>query len=94
MKLYKVGEPNDELFNIIRANVRVPDEVIGDIRAQQSGNVVGSRKLIEMMEEYQLDTLRNCRICILDRTEKGLRDAIGKIPNCSVSQRGDHRRLR
>ena len=81
MKLYKAGEPNDELFNIIRANVRVPDEVIGDIRAQQSGNVVGSRKLIEMMEEYQLDTLEELSNLILDRTEKGVRDAIGKIPN-------------
>ena len=81
MKLFKAGEPNDELFNIIRANVRVPEEVIGDIYAQQSGNVVGSRKLIEMMEEYKLDTLDEIANLILDRTEKGLRDAIGKIPN-------------
>ena len=81
MKLFKAGEPNDELFNIIRANVRVPDEVIGDIRAQQSGNVVGSRKLIEMMEEYQLDALDELSNLMLDRTERGLRDAIGKIPN-------------
>ena len=81
MKLFKAGEPNEELFNIIRANVRVPDEVIGDIYAQQSGNVVGSRKLIEMMEEYQLETLDELSNLILDRTEKGLRDAIEKIPN-------------
>ena len=55
--------------------------MIGDIYAQQSGNVVGSRKLIEMMEEYHLDTLDELSKLILDRTEKGLRDAIGKIPN-------------
>src|SRR5215510_6561048 len=81
MKLYKEGKPNEDLFGIIRANVRVPDEVIGDIYAQQAGNVVGSRKLIAMMDEYQLDTLDELSDLILDRTEKGLRDAIGKIPN-------------
>ena len=81
MKLFKSGEPNEELFEIIRANVRVPDEVIGDIYAQQAGNVVGSRKLIGMMEEYQLDTLDELSNLILDRTEKGLRDAIEKIPS-------------
>ena len=80
MKLFKASEPNEELFNIIRANVRVPEEVIGDIYAQQSGNAVGSRKLIEMMEEYHLDSLDELSNLILDRTEKGLRDAIGKIP--------------
>ena len=81
MKLFKAGEANEDLFNIIRANVRVPDEVIGDIYAQQAGNVVGSRKLLEMMEEYRLDDLEELSKLILDRTEKGLRDAIQKIPN-------------
>lgn len=81
MKLFREGEPNEDLFGIIRANVRVPDEVIGDIYAQQAGNVVGSRKLIEMMEEYQLESLAELSDLILDRTEKGLRDAIEKIPN-------------
>ncbi|HNQ95058.1 MAG TPA: hydantoinase B/oxoprolinase family protein [Anaerolineales bacterium] len=81
MKLFKAGEPNKDLFDIIRANVRVPDEVIGDIYAQQAGNMVGSRKLIEMMEEYKLASLDELSELILDRTEKGLRDAIEKIPN-------------
>jgi len=80
MKLFKEGEPNEDLFDIIRANVRVPNEVIGDIYAQQAGNMVGSRKLIEMMDEYQLDNLGELSNLILDRTEKSLRDAIQKVP--------------
>ena len=81
MKLFKAGEANEDLFDIIRANVRVPEEVIGDIYAQQAGNVVGSRKLLEMMDEYRLDDLEELSTLILDRTEKGLRDTIQKIPN-------------
>lgn len=81
MKLFKEGEPNEDLFDIIRANVRVPNEVIGDIYAQQAGNMVGSRKLIEMMDEYRLDDLEELSNLMLDRTEKSLRDAIQKIPS-------------
>ena len=81
MKLYRRGEPNETLFNIIRANVRVPDEVLGDIYAQQAGNVVGGKKLLEMMAEYNLDDLEMLSPLILDRTEKALRDTIAKLPN-------------
>ena len=81
MKLFKAGKANDDLFDIIRANVRVPDEVIGDIYAQQAGNMVGSRKLVQMLDEYKLSNLEEISPLILDRTEKALRDAIEKIPN-------------
>ena len=81
MKLFKVGKPNDDLFDIIRANVRVPDQVIGDIYAQEAGNIVGARKLIEMLDEYGLHDLGELAPLILDRTEQALRDAIAKIPN-------------
>ena len=83
MKLFKAGEPNEDLFDIIRANVRVPDMVVGDIYAQQAGNVVGARKLIQMLEEYKLADLEEISRLILDRTEKALRETISKIPNGS-----------
>ena len=81
MKLFKAGQPNEDLFDIIRANVRVPDMVIGDIYAQQAGNTVGATKLVEMLEEYQLDDLETLSPLICDRTEKALRQAIAQIPN-------------
>ena len=69
MKLFKAGEVNQELIEIIRANVRVPDQVIGDIYAQQVGNQVGARKLIEMLDEYALPDIEAVSAQILDRTE-------------------------
>jgi len=80
MKLFKAGQPNDDLFDILRANVRVPDQVIGDLYAQEAGNNVGARKLIEMLDEYQLHDLNELAPLILDRTEAALRDAIAQIP--------------
>ena len=81
MKLFAAGEPNQVLFDIIRANVRVPDQVIGDIYAQQVGNNVGSRKLIELLDEYDLPNIEAVAQMILDRTEKAVRQKIRHIPN-------------
>ena len=81
MKLFKAGEPNHELFDIIRANVRVPDQVIGDIYAQEVGNQVGARKLLEMLDEYDLPDIEQVSALILDRTEAALREAIRALPD-------------
>ncbi len=81
MKLFKAGEPNHELFDIIRANVRVPDQVIGDIYAQEVGNQVGARKLLEMLDEYDLPDIEAVSALILDRTEAALREAIRALPD-------------
>ncbi len=81
MKLFKAGEANRELFDIIRANVRVPDQVIGDIYAQEVGNQVGARKLLEMLDEYNLPDIEAVSALILNRTEQAVRDAIRALPD-------------
>lgn len=81
MKLFKAGEANSELLDIIRANVRVPDQVIGDIYAQEVGNQVGARKLLEMLEEYKLPNIEAVSARILDRTEAAVRAAIRALPD-------------
>lgn len=81
MKLFDAGEPNKILFDIIRANVRVPDQVIGDIYAQQVGNNVGAKKLIELLDEYNLPDIEAVSQMILDRTETAVRKAIKQVPD-------------
>ncbi len=81
MKLFKAGVVNQELIEIIRANVRVPDQVIGDIYAQQVGNQVGARKLIEMLDEHALPDIEAVSAQILDRTESAVRAAISALPD-------------
>ena len=58
MKLFDRGEPNQILMQIVRANVRQPDEVIGDFYAQTACNETGGRALLEMMDEFELDSHR------------------------------------
>src|ERR1700722_17531251 len=57
-KLYRRGEPNDTLLNIIRKNVRLPDMVIGDLDAQLATCNIGERELIRLIERYGEDELR------------------------------------
>lgn len=80
-KLFLRNEPNAELFKIIRANVRTPNETIGDLYAQTSSNAVGARELLHFMDEFGLDSIDPLADEIITRSERAMRDAIRKFPN-------------
>lgn len=80
-KLFDAGEPNHELLKIIRANVRTPDETVGDLYAQASCNAVGARSLVQMMDEFNLDSIDPLADAIIARSEAAMREAIRALPN-------------
>ena len=80
-KLFRAGEPNEELLKIIRANVRTPDETVGDLYAQTASNAVGARSLLQMMDEFQMETIDPLADEIIARSEQAMRDGIQAIPN-------------
>ncbi len=80
MKLFDRGEPNHELLKIIRANVRTPDETVGDLYAQTSCNAVGARSLLQMMDEFGLESIDPLADEIIARSERAMRDAIRQLP--------------
>jgi len=81
LKLYDGGVLNEAIINLIRWNVRTPEELIGDIRSQVAANDVCSRKIVEMMEDMQINTLEDLANEIIDHTEQTTRAAIEKIPD-------------
>jgi len=81
LKLYEAGVLNESVLDLIRWNVRTPEEVTGDIRSQVAANHVCARKVVEMLADEGLDTLDDLADEIIDRTEKSMREAITKIPN-------------
>jgi len=80
-KWYDAGRPNDELVKIIRANVREPEQVLGDIHAQVAGNNVGGARLKEFMAEFGLTTIEPLADEIITRSERAMRDAIATVPD-------------
>jgi len=79
MKLFKAGEPNEDLFRIIRLNVRVPDIVVGDLMAQLASNTIMARRLVEFLESKGLDDADDLFSAIWERSDLAMRQAIAKI---------------
>ncbi len=81
MKLFDAGEPNKILMQIVRSNVRQPDEVVGDFYAQTACNETGGRALLEMMDEFDLDSIDGVADEIIRRSETAVRTEIRRLPD-------------
>ncbi len=80
LKLYRGGQLNEDLTALIRANVRRPEMVLGDIQAQVGSNHIGARRLLAFMDEYGLDSLEPLAQEVQRRAEAAMRAAIGAVP--------------
>ncbi len=81
VKLYDGGVLNEAVMEMIRWNVRTPDEVTGDIRSQVAANHVCEEQIIQMLDEYKMDGLDDLADEIIGRTENSMREAIQKVPD-------------
>ena len=81
VKLYDGGVLNEAVMEMIRWNVRTPDEVTGDIRSQVAANHVCEEKIIQMLDEYKMDGLDDLADEIIGRTESSMREAIQQVPD-------------
>jgi N-methylhydantoinase B len=80
-KIYKAGVPNEEVLRIIEANVRVPDQVVGDVFAIVAAESVGAQRLLEFMDDYGYDDLRVLGREIHARSEAAMRDVLLSLPD-------------
>jgi N-methylhydantoinase B len=81
MPLCNGGVMDRWLLKLIRANVREPDRLEGDLYALVACNETGSRELLRMMREYRLETLDELATHILDASDKAMAEAIARLPN-------------
>jgi N-methylhydantoinase B len=80
-RLFAGGEPNEELFRLIRANVRAPFEVVGDLYAQAGSNDLGGARLLDMIEEFDLGDIEELSDEVCSRSERAMREAIEALPD-------------
>ena len=80
VKLYDGGRVNQGVLDMIRWNVRTPEQVSGDIRSQVAANHVCAEQILRMLHEYHLDGLDELADDIIERSEHSLREAISKVP--------------
>ncbi len=55
LKLQDRGKINQDLVDIIRQNVRMPNRAVGDLRAQVTAVKTGERRFLELIERYGHD---------------------------------------
>ncbi|HRP77821.1 MAG TPA: hydantoinase B/oxoprolinase family protein [Aquamicrobium sp.] len=72
------GGPFERLF---RANIRVPDQVIGDLNAQIAANSVGESRLAALCRKYGADAVKSAMSDLMDYSERRFRSAIAAAPN-------------
>lgn len=85
VKLYKKFEESRDVFSILRNNIRVPDNTIGDIKAQAASNYVGCRKINAIYDKYGVDVVHNCINMLLDYSETRMRAGIEALPDGKYS---------
>jgi len=80
-KLYAAGHRNDTFFTMLRANVRMPDMVLGDLEAMVGANQIGAERLLSLMREYGLRDVADLAADLQGRSERAMRDVIGALPD-------------
>ncbi|MGE0798116.1 MAG: hydantoinase B/oxoprolinase family protein [Lautropia sp.] len=83
LKLVDGGRLNEDLLAIVQVNSRNPVEARGDILSLVSSNDVGAARLLEMMDEFALDSIEPLAEHILTHSAAATRAAIARLPSGS-----------
>ena len=81
IRLIRAGEFDADILRIILGNVRAPEKVRGDLRAQANANRAGVVRLEELHSQYGRDVTESAFDEILERSEKRMRELIGNMPD-------------
>ncbi len=81
LKLIEAGRMNDMLVRMIAANVRLPQQLKGDLAAMINVFAIGRRGLDALIAKYGEATLRGCIAEMMDRSERQMRSYIAEIPD-------------
>lgn len=78
-KLYRSGELNDELLNIMLTNVRSPDQNWGDLKAMVGAVNTGERRIHDMIRKFGVEAFKQGLAGLLDYAEFQARDVLSKL---------------
>jgi N-methylhydantoinase B len=85
LKLYDRGEPVETIFEVIRANVRIPRMTLGDLAAQVAATTVAERALQDLARKYGRQRLADLMTGLVEHTERLVRAEIAAWPDGSAT---------
>jgi N-methylhydantoinase B len=81
VKIFRAGKENPEITSIIKANVRVPERAMGDMRAQLASIRTGERRLLHLLKRYGNQAFKDSIRLVYEQSEKLARAAVRQIPD-------------
>ena len=78
--LYRAGEANEVLLDILRANVRDPRAAEGDLHSLTACNRAGAERLVETLDEFEMDDLESAGRTIIGNSRTAMLEEIRKLP--------------
>jgi N-methylhydantoinase B len=85
VKLFSRGEPIQSVFDILTANCRMPDFLIGDLWAGVASVRVGERRVLEIVNKYGKDVFLHAVKEYLDYGEQVTLAALKRLPKGTYS---------
>jgi N-methylhydantoinase B len=85
LKLYRAGQPDQAIITLLTANVRLPRNLMGDLRAQLAACAIVERELARLADQFGLDRLMELMIEIDRYAERVARAAIAELPDGTAS---------
>ena len=80
-KLYRRGEINEEILNVMLLNVRKPEQNLGDLKALVGALKTGERKVKAMIDKFGIATFKAGLAGLLDYAEHQAREILRSIPD-------------
>lgn len=81
VKLFSQGRVNQELLDLIAANVRAPEDVLGDLEAQAAACRRGARGVQDLLDKYGQEKFEACNAQLRQYSERAIRSCIAAIPD-------------
>jgi N-methylhydantoinase B len=81
VKIWSKGEPVEEVLRIIEDNTRFPLDLMGDIKAQLSGCLLGRDLTAQLARKFGIDRYRAAIDLIIAQCEAAIRERIRDIPD-------------
>ncbi len=81
LRIYENGEPRQDVLRLLSANVRHPENFLGDLNAQIGSVMTAARRIEALIERYGANGLARYSAEMLDATERRIRQMIAGWPD-------------
>ncbi|MCM3760200.1 hydantoinase B/oxoprolinase family protein [Alkalihalobacillus oceani] len=88
IKVYEKGQKNEQVWSILKDNIRASPMVVGDIEAQIAAARIGAERYIDIIKKYGIETVLAASEDLMKYSETMLRNAIENLPDGTYQAEG------